>query len=65
MSIRLLERYENMYLRMQNIKFSVNTFQMLIGLSGKLTGYNGTYPFDKPGDKYNGTNYQGMRLVRI
>lgn len=36
---------------------------MLIGLSGKLTGYNGTYPFEKPGDKYNGTNYQGMRIV--
>lgn len=37
---------------------------MLIALSGKLTGYNGTYPFEKPGDKYNGTAYEGMRLVK-
>ena len=36
---------------------------MLIGLSGKLTGYNGTYPFEKPGEKYNGTKYEGMRFV--
>ncbi|XP_055851879.1 protein O-mannosyl-transferase 2 [Episyrphus balteatus] len=35
--------------------------KMLIGLSGYLTGYNGTYPFDKPGDKYNSTRYEGMR----
>lgn len=38
--------------------------QMLIALSGVLTGYNGTYPFEKPGDKYNGTAYEGMRMVR-
>lgn len=36
--------------------------KMLIGLSGALTGYNGTYPFEKPGDKYNGTAYEGMRI---
>lgn len=36
---------------------------MLIGLSGYLTGYNGTFPFEKPGDKYNETRYQGMRYV--
>lgn len=36
--------------------------KMLIGLSGLLTGYNGTYPFEKPGDKYNGTAYEGMRI---
>uniref|UniRef100_A0A336M336 Protein O-mannosyl-transferase 2 n=1 Tax=Culicoides sonorensis TaxID=179676 RepID=A0A336M336_CULSO len=35
--------------------------KMLIGLSGLLTGYNGSYPFEKPGDKYNGTRYEGMR----
>lgn len=35
---------------------------MLIGFSGLLSGYNGTYPFEKPGDKYNGTRYEGMRL---
>lgn len=36
---------------------------MLIGLSGYVTGYNGTYPFEKPGDKYNGSRYEGMRYV--
>lgn len=38
---------------------------MLIGLSGAVTGYNGTYPFEKPGDKYNGTSYEGMRIVSV
>lgn len=37
--------------------------KMLIALSGKLTGYDGTYPFEKPSDKYNGTHYEGMRIV--
>lgn len=37
---------------------------MLIGLSGKLTGYDGTFGFIKPGDKYGDTNYVGMRVVR-
>jgi dolichyl-phosphate-mannose-protein mannosyltransferase len=36
---------------------------MLIGLSGYLTGYDGSFPFSKPGDKYNGTRYVGMRVV--
>lgn len=39
--------------------------QMLIGLSGYLTGYDGTFAFDKPGDKYGNTSYLGMRLVNI
>jgi dolichyl-phosphate-mannose-protein mannosyltransferase len=34
---------------------------MLIALSGYLTGYNGTFAFDKPGDKYEDHNYVGMR----
>lgn len=38
-------------------------FQMLIGFSGYLTGYDGTFAFDKPGDKYGNTSYLGMRLV--
>ena len=38
---------------------------MLIGLSGKLTGYNGTFPFNKPGDKYGDENYLGMRLFCV
>ncbi|CAN8031907.1 unnamed protein product, partial [Ixodes persulcatus] len=36
--------------------------KMLIGLSGKLTGYNGTFAFGKPGDKYEDHNYAGMRI---
>lgn len=36
---------------------------MLIALSGKLTGYDGTFPFEKPGDKYEGAKYGGMRIV--
>lgn len=35
---------------------------MLIGLSGRLTGYDGTFAFDKPGDVYGEQNYLGMRL---
>lgn len=35
---------------------------MLIALSGKLTGYDGKFPFDKPGDKFDGARYEGMRL---
>lgn len=38
--------------------------KMLIALSGYLTGYDGTFPFEKPGDKYEGVNYLGMRVVR-
>ncbi|XP_032521086.2 protein O-mannosyl-transferase 2 [Danaus plexippus] len=36
--------------------------KMLIALSGKLTGYDGTFPFEKPGDKYEGAKYGGMRI---
>lgn len=35
--------------------------KMLIGLAGYLTGYDGTFPFIKPGDKYEHHNYWGMR----
>lgn len=38
---------------------------MLIGLSGYLTGYDGKFAFDKPGDKYENTSYIGMRLVSL
>ncbi|XP_048585823.1 protein O-mannosyl-transferase 2 isoform X2 [Nematostella vectensis] len=39
--------------------------KMLIALSGYLTGYNGTFPFDKPGDLYGENNYLGMRLLCV
>ncbi|KAG2457565.1 POMT2 transferase, partial [Polypterus senegalus] len=34
---------------------------MLIGLVGYLTGYDGTFPFLKPGDEYGQHSYWGMR----
>ncbi|XP_068203321.1 protein O-mannosyl-transferase 2 isoform X1 [Palaemon carinicauda] len=36
--------------------------KMLIGAFGYLTGYDGTFPFVKPGDSYEGVNYLGMRV---
>ncbi|PSN36572.1 Protein O-mannosyl-transferase 2 [Blattella germanica] len=36
--------------------------KMLIALSGYLTGYDGKFAFEKPGDKYEGVNYIGMRV---
>nr|XP_023684019.1 protein O-mannosyl-transferase 2 isoform X2 [Paramormyrops kingsleyae] len=34
---------------------------MLIGLAGHLTGYDGSFPFIRPGDKYEDHDYWGMR----
>ncbi|CAH1263588.1 POMT2 [Branchiostoma lanceolatum] len=39
--------------------------KMLIGLSGHLTGYDGTFPFEKPGDNYGETKYIGMRTFCV
>ena len=36
---------------------------MLIGLAGHLTGYNGTFAFNEPGDYYLDYPYMGMRMV--
>lgn len=38
---------------------------MLIGLSGYLTGYDGRFAFEKPGDKYEDVSYIGMRVVSL
>ena len=38
---------------------------MLLALAGTLTGYNGSFPFDKPGDTYDDHNFVGMRVVRL
>jgi len=38
---------------------------MLIGLSGYMSGYDGSFHFNKPGDEYNDTPYVGMRMVRL
>ncbi|CAG2183098.1 unnamed protein product, partial [Oppiella nova] len=39
--------------------------KMLIGLAGHLSGYNGTFAFNKPGDKYLDQPYVGMRLFCV
>lgn len=36
--------------------------KMSIALAGYLSGYNGSFPFDKPGDQYGENQYVGMRL---
>lgn len=36
---------------------------MLIALAGYLSGYDGSFAFDKPGDAYGDYNYVGMRFV--
>lgn len=36
---------------------------MLIGLFGYLDGYDATFAFEKPGDKYEHHPYMGMRIV--
>ena len=38
---------------------------MLIGFAGKMTGYNGSFAFKKPGDQYKDVAYVGMRMVDI
>lgn len=43
---------------------ALRLLQMLIGLAGYVTGYDGTFPFMKPGDKYEHHDYWGMRGVR-
>lgn len=45
-----------------NLKLNL-TSQMLIGLFGYLDGYNATFAFEKPGDKYEDYPYMGMRIV--
>ena len=37
---------------------------MTIAAAGLLTGYDGDFPFDKPGDQYGDINYTGMRMVQ-
>lgn len=44
----------------------VNLFvsiQLVIAIAGVLTGYNGSFEFKEPGQKYNDTPYLGMRVV--
>lgn len=36
--------------------------KMLLALSGWATGYNASFPFDKPGDSYDDHNFVGMRV---
>lgn len=36
--------------------------KMSIAFAGYLSGYNGSFPFDKPGDSYGENSYVGMRM---
>ncbi|CAG5118791.1 unnamed protein product [Candidula unifasciata] len=36
--------------------------KMLVGLAGFLSGYDGSFPFNKPGDAYGDVRYVGMRV---
>ena len=42
---------------------SISLFQMLIAAFGYLSGYDGKFEFEKPGQKFNETHYLGMRFV--
>ena len=44
---------------------SFRSLQMLIAMAGYLGGYDGSFAFDKPGDKYENVNYVSMRLVSM
>ncbi|ELU02562.1 hypothetical protein CAPTEDRAFT_139146, partial [Capitella teleta] len=35
---------------------------MMIAAFGHMTGYNGSFAFSKPGDKYGGVSFVGMRV---
>ncbi|KAJ8045755.1 Protein O-mannosyl-transferase 2 [Holothuria leucospilota] len=37
--------------------------KMLIGLAGSLSGYDGSFTFEAPGEKYENVNYMGMRIL--
>ena len=41
------------------------SMQMLLALSGWMSGYGGGFPFDKPGDLYGEEKYVGMRVVSL
>ena len=37
--------------------------QLIIAIAGVLSGYNGSFEFKEPGQKYDDTPYVGMRVV--
>ena len=37
--------------------------QLIIAVAGVLSGYNGSFEFKEPGQKYEDTPYVGMRVV--
>ncbi|XP_032796479.2 protein O-mannosyl-transferase 2 [Daphnia magna] len=56
-------KYANFYIN-RTFFFDVHPplGKMLIGLFGYLDGYNGSFHFDKPGDKFEEHQYMGMRI---
>ena len=41
----------------------LSLLQLIIATAGVLSGYNGSFEFKEPGQKYEDTPYYGMRLV--
>ena len=39
------------------------SLQLIIATAGVLSGYNGSFEFKEPGQKYEDTPYYGMRVV--
>ena len=48
---------------MVNLHFLFVSIQLVIAIAGVLTGYNGSFEFKEPGQKYDDTPYLGMRVV--
>ncbi len=42
---------------------NLSVFQLIIAVAGVLTGYNGSFEFEEPGQLYKDTPYIGMRFV--
>ena len=38
--------------------------QLIIAVAGIISGYDGSFEFKEPGQKYEDTPYVGMRVVR-
>ena len=39
--------------------------QLIIAVAGVLSGYNGSFEFEEPGQLYKDTPYVGMRVVSV
>ena len=58
--VHIADEYASVYNTVINV---TSCAKMLIGAFGYMSGYDGKFPFIKPGDKYDNVSYIGMRLV--